>query len=213
MSGRWPLERLLFALAGTMTLLSVLLAVLVSPWFLLLTVFVGLNQWLFVGVGGCPASLVLDVKHFDPERRRELVAAIEASTGSLPPKDLMMSPDQVRQLRKMGMQVGAHTVSHPILTRLSAGAALEEIANSKQHLQDILKERVDLFAYPNGMPRRDYGAEHVKMVRLVQESEEIAAVAAQVHNAAEIAARPVIVCARLLAVARDAGGIVERRQL
>jgi hypothetical protein len=34
-----------------MTLLSVLLAVLVTPWFLLLTVFVGLNQWLFVGVG------------------------------------------------------------------------------------------------------------------------------------------------------------------
>jgi hypothetical protein len=58
-SGRWPLERVLFALAGTMTLLSVLLALLVSPWFLLLTVFVGVNQWLFVSVGGCPASLVL----------------------------------------------------------------------------------------------------------------------------------------------------------
>ncbi|HEY5660676.1 MAG TPA: hypothetical protein VIR59_07810 [Gaiellaceae bacterium] len=58
-AGRWPLERVLFALAGSMTLLSVLLAVLVSPWFLLLTVFVGLNQWLFVGAGWCPASLLL----------------------------------------------------------------------------------------------------------------------------------------------------------
>lgn len=56
---RWPLERALFALAGTMTLLSVLLAVLVSPWFLLLTVFVGVNQWLYVTAGGCPASVVL----------------------------------------------------------------------------------------------------------------------------------------------------------
>ena len=56
---RWPLERVLFALAGTMTLLSLLLAVLVTPWFLLLTVFVGVNQWLFVVVGGCPASVVL----------------------------------------------------------------------------------------------------------------------------------------------------------
>jgi hypothetical protein len=55
----WPLERVLFALAGTMTLLSVLLAVLVSPWFLLLTAFVGVNQWLYVVVGACPASLVL----------------------------------------------------------------------------------------------------------------------------------------------------------
>jgi hypothetical protein len=56
---RWPLERILFALAGTMTLLSVVLAVAVSPWFLLLTAFVGINQWLYVGVGNCPASLVL----------------------------------------------------------------------------------------------------------------------------------------------------------
>jgi len=59
MHGRWPLERVLFALAGTITLLSLLLAVLVTPWFLLLTVFVGVNQWLFVVVGGCPASVVL----------------------------------------------------------------------------------------------------------------------------------------------------------
>lgn len=57
---RVPLERVLFALAGTMTLSSVGLAVLVSPWFLLLTAFVGVNQWLFVTVGGCPASVVLE---------------------------------------------------------------------------------------------------------------------------------------------------------
>ena len=56
---RWPLERVLFALAGTMTLLSAALAALVSPWFLLLTAFVGVNQWLYVLVGACPASIVL----------------------------------------------------------------------------------------------------------------------------------------------------------
>ena len=56
---RWPLERVLFALAGTVTLVSVALAALVSPWFLLLTAFVGINQWLYVVVGACPASLIL----------------------------------------------------------------------------------------------------------------------------------------------------------
>jgi len=55
----WPLERVLFALAGSMTLLSAALAALVSPWFLALTVFVGVNQWLYVVAGACPASLVL----------------------------------------------------------------------------------------------------------------------------------------------------------
>jgi len=54
------LERTLFALAGTMTLASILLGALVSPWFLLLAGFVGLNQWLFVGTGSCPASAVLE---------------------------------------------------------------------------------------------------------------------------------------------------------
>jgi hypothetical protein len=59
MGRNWPLERILFALAGTMTLLAVVLAAVAGPWFLLLAAFVGLNQWLYVAVGACPASLVL----------------------------------------------------------------------------------------------------------------------------------------------------------
>ncbi|HZO61037.1 MAG TPA: DUF2892 domain-containing protein [Solirubrobacterales bacterium] len=55
----WPLERVLFAMAGTVTLVSALLAAAVSPWFLLLTAFAGINQWLYVLVGACPASLVI----------------------------------------------------------------------------------------------------------------------------------------------------------
>lgn len=55
----WPLERALFLMAGTMTLLSAILAVTVSPWFLLLTGFVAVNQLLYVGVHNCGASLVL----------------------------------------------------------------------------------------------------------------------------------------------------------
>lgn len=56
---RWPLERVLFALAGSMTLISAALAAAVSPWFLLLTAFVGVNQWLYVLLGACPASFAL----------------------------------------------------------------------------------------------------------------------------------------------------------
>jgi len=60
MTRGWPLERVLFALAGTLTLASAALAAFVSPWFLLLATFVGLNQWLFAGAGACPASVVLE---------------------------------------------------------------------------------------------------------------------------------------------------------
>ena len=58
-AGGWPLERVLFALAGTVVLVSATLVAFVSPWFLLLTAFVGVNQWLYVAVGACPASIVL----------------------------------------------------------------------------------------------------------------------------------------------------------
>ena len=58
-SERWPLERVLFAIAGTVVLIGALLSALVSPWFLLLVAFVGLNQWLYVLVGDCPMSLLL----------------------------------------------------------------------------------------------------------------------------------------------------------
>ena len=59
-TSRWSRERILFALAGTMTLLSVVLVATVSPWFLLLTAMVGANQLLLVATGLCPASLVVD---------------------------------------------------------------------------------------------------------------------------------------------------------
>jgi hypothetical protein len=58
--GRWPLERVLFLLAGTVTLTSAILAAVVSPWFLLLTAFVALSQWAYVAFGACPASVVLE---------------------------------------------------------------------------------------------------------------------------------------------------------
>ncbi len=55
----WPLVRVLFAIAGTVTLLCAALAAAVTPWFLLLTAFVGVHQWLYVVVGPGPVSVVL----------------------------------------------------------------------------------------------------------------------------------------------------------
>lgn len=55
----WPLERVLFALAGSVALIASALTLIVSPWFVLLAAFAGVNQWLYVLFGDCPASLVL----------------------------------------------------------------------------------------------------------------------------------------------------------
>lgn len=56
---RWPTSRILFLLAGTVTLTSALLAATVSNWFLLLTVAVGINQLMLVATGTCPASMLI----------------------------------------------------------------------------------------------------------------------------------------------------------
>ena len=51
-------DRAVFAFAGVMILASVVLVYLVSPWWLLLTAFVGLNLLQSSVTGFCPAAIV-----------------------------------------------------------------------------------------------------------------------------------------------------------
>ena len=53
------IDRIVIAFAGTMVLLSIALAQLASPWWLLLTAFVGLNLLQSAFTGFCPAALLL----------------------------------------------------------------------------------------------------------------------------------------------------------
>jgi hypothetical protein len=55
----WPLERVLFAIAGTVTVASAALAAAVSRRFLVLAGLVGANQLLYAATGRCPASVLL----------------------------------------------------------------------------------------------------------------------------------------------------------
>ena len=111
------------------------------------------------------SALLTGIKHLEPARRQALTDGIVSAAGGKVPPRLMMRPEQVRSLRMHGMDVGAHTVTHPILTRLSPGAALTEMRDSKVELERILGEPVGLFAYPNGVPAQDYGKEHACMAR------------------------------------------------
>jgi len=52
------LDRAVMAFAGTIALISALLAAVVSPWWLLLTAFVGLNLVQASMTGFCPAAMV-----------------------------------------------------------------------------------------------------------------------------------------------------------
>ena len=76
-----------------------------------------------------------------------------------------MSPAQVKHLHDAGMEVGGHTVNHPMLKLLDDRQAREEIVGGKRQLEEITGAPVTLFAYPVGKPGRDYGRRDVELVR------------------------------------------------
>lgn len=68
-----------------------------------------------------------------------------------PPDIAPLSWDEVRSLRQHGFEFGAHTVTHPILSRLPNYVTLHrEIAGSKQRIDEELKQDTAVFCYPNG---------------------------------------------------------------
>ena len=62
----------------------------------------------------------------------------------------ILSPDQVRQLRGEGFDVGAHTRSHCRLPALTEEQATEEVEGSRADLEGVLGAPVATFAYPYG---------------------------------------------------------------
>lgn len=102
----------------------------------------------------------------DAERRQTLDEFLrELKVGALDgPKRLMLSWDEVGVLRGLGFSVGAHTVSHPILSRVSAEDAWQEIVGSKHAIERALGSQARAFAYPNG-GREDVTELTVRLVR------------------------------------------------
>ncbi len=109
--------------------------------------------------------IIGQAKYLEPAERLRFTRFLAEAAQVDVPDDLMMRSDQVRSLRRAGMQVGAHTVSHPILAKLGDQEARHEMSHSKQHLEALLGEPVTLFAYPNGRPGDDYLPVNVAQAR------------------------------------------------
>lgn len=114
---------------------------------------------------GAVDRIIRATKYLQPSVRREWVSAIESASGAQLPNDLMMTSGQVRALKSAGMEIGAHTVTHPILLRLPLDEAAQEIDDGRKALESICGVPIRLFAYPNGRPNEDYGEEAVRLVK------------------------------------------------
>jgi peptidoglycan/xylan/chitin deacetylase (PgdA/CDA1 family) len=67
-----------------------------------------------------------------------------------------MTADEIVELVSGGLiDVGAHTVSHPVLSELAAAEQRSEIMQSKKILEKILKGKLKSFSYPHGFPSKE----------------------------------------------------------
>jgi peptidoglycan/xylan/chitin deacetylase (PgdA/CDA1 family) len=81
--------------------------------------------------------------------------------GEVPER--LMNAGQIREWLALGHEIGAHTLSHPNLTRISLSAAREEIFSSKKKLEDLFGRPIRHFCYP-------YGEWNDALVDLVREA-------------------------------------------
>jgi peptidoglycan/xylan/chitin deacetylase (PgdA/CDA1 family) len=57
---------------------------------------------------------------------------------------------QAREMADAGVEIGSHTLTHPILTGLGDARLREEVAQSRDRIQNALGREVETFCYPNG---------------------------------------------------------------
>jgi peptidoglycan/xylan/chitin deacetylase (PgdA/CDA1 family) len=93
--------------------------------------------------------------------REELRAqARESETPSA-----MLTWDELREMHRLGMTIGAHTVTHPNLPSAGPEDAWREIAGAKARLEAEVDSPVTMFSYPNGGAERYMTPEIADLVR------------------------------------------------
>jgi len=98
-------------------------------------------------------EIVECLKRVPAEERRTIVTQLlPAGTGpnAQQDSDQMMSWDEVVEMSRNGIDFGAHTVTHPLLTFESDDTVESELKNSKTGIEERVGKPVWAFAYPNG---------------------------------------------------------------
>lgn len=94
---------------------------------------------------------VLDLRVAELLDRYHLTGTFYIARDFLPER---MSQHQLRELAQRH-ELGAHTLTHPVLTDVSLEQARDEIHGSKHWLQDVLGQEVTAFCYPKGAHNPD----------------------------------------------------------
>jgi peptidoglycan/xylan/chitin deacetylase (PgdA/CDA1 family) len=103
-------------------------------------------------------------KYLPPDLRLKLTQTIEGLMSDPHKADLMLTQEMVQNMSRQGIEIGGHTVTHPILTSLDDATARSEIVDNKRELEAIIGKPLRVFAYPNGKIGVDFDERHVRMV-------------------------------------------------
>lgn len=103
-------------------------------------------------------------KYMSLIERSRFISHLQNLAGSNLRQDLMLTADMLRTLISNNIEIGGHTINHPILARVDDDTARREITDNKADLEAIIGQPVRLFAYPNGRRPNDYDDRHVEMV-------------------------------------------------
>jgi peptidoglycan/xylan/chitin deacetylase (PgdA/CDA1 family) len=110
-------------------------------------------------------AILSRIKYFSSSEREAASRLIAEQCDIDLPDNLMMTTQQVVEMRRAGMLIGAHTMSHPILAKLEPHEVRKEISDSKRFLESILGEEINFFAYPNGRPGFDFQTNDAAIVK------------------------------------------------
>lgn len=81
----------------------------------------------------------------------QLESSLSVTVNSSIAKDLMLSWDDIKKMSQNGIEFGAHTEWHPILTNLSLDEVKNEILSSKKEIERRISKGVKVFAHPSGL--------------------------------------------------------------
>ncbi len=117
------------------------------------------------------SNLLSIYKKLGSDQKESFLSAVSAGTasGRCPQHvidDIWMTWDMVREMDQNGMQIGGHTVTHPVLAYWDEAIQRHEIFDSKQRIEEELGHPITTFSYPVGQP--DSFADETK--RLLQEA-------------------------------------------
>lgn len=95
-------------------------------------------------------EMVRVLKGLPDAERRHAVRRLRRSAPAGTPEEAQLTEREVRGLSEGGIEIGNHTMTHPVLDRCSARRIRSEILRAHRKLTDIVGTRVRAFAYPNG---------------------------------------------------------------